>query len=273
MFHRLVLGAALLLALPLTAAAQNRQDIRICVFTPDGAQVVNALYDTATGESHVVRNGRRVPVGDAYPTGPQHADGAPWYVNNEPIEVGGARYVKYGLPRVVGVEEIARIAHYRQALVFAEVGLPAGPPDVVYVAVRQGCEVQAYQREITPEEPDAPAESAVEEIAIGQTRSGTLSADDPVIDDGSHYRLYRFTAVAGQEYAVTMASEDFDTFLVVGTMDGEAFESIRANDDGPEMGTDSQVVFTAPASGTFIVRANSLRGGETGRYTLRIERR
>ncbi len=268
------LGAALLVALPLTASAQNERDVRRCIFTSDAVREVTGVYSSATGETHVVQNGRRVRFETAYPEGPQHAAGASWYINNEPIEVNGARYVKFGLPRILGVNEVTRIAHHRQALVFAEAGLPGATPDIVYVAVRQGCEFQPYQREIDASnlrddapEPDAPR---AEPLAIGQTHRGTLSTTDARAADDSHYDLYTFTATAGQQVVITLASEDFDTYLSVGTMSDDAFVSIDSNDDGPDMGTDSQITFTAPRSGTFVVRANSLSGGETGRYTLSL---
>ena len=110
-------------------------------------------------------------------------------------------------------------------------------------------------------------------VRVGSTTSGRLTTDDATLDDGSHYDFYSFIATAGQQYVVTLASEDYDSFLAVGTMNGDDFEGIDSNDDGPDMGTNSQVTFTAPTSGTFVVRANSLSGGQTGRYTLRIERR
>ena len=274
------LGAALLLALPLTASAQNERDVRKCIFTADAVREVNAVYDPATGTTHVVQNGRRVAFDDAYPMGPQHAAGATWYINNEPIEVNGRRYVKYGLPRILGVNEVTRIAHYQQALVFSEPGMGA-TPEVVYVAVRQGCEFQPYMLEMRPDELRDPApdedrdadEGSVQSIAVGQRLSGVLTADDATLRDGSHYRLYQFTAVAGQQYVVTMASEDFDAVLMLTRMDGDEVEEVGSNDDGPDMGTNAQVTFTAPASGPVYISANALSESETGRFTLSVDGR
>jgi hypothetical protein len=46
----------------------------------------------------------------------------------------------------VGVNELARTGEYQGVPVFAEAGMAR--PDVVYVAVRPGCEFQPYQTEV-----------------------------------------------------------------------------------------------------------------------------
>jgi hypothetical protein len=66
-----------------------------------------------------------------------------------------------------------------------------------------------------------------------------------------------------------MASEDFDTFLALGRMVGGEWQDVDTNDDGEE-GTDSVLTVTLPADGTYLVRANSLAGDATGRYTLTL---
>ena len=76
----------------------------------------------------------------------EYAGGAPWFINNEPITFGGRRYVKYGLPRVVGVTELGRVGDYQGVGVFGEAG-GMEPREVIYVPVRPGCEFQPYQLE------------------------------------------------------------------------------------------------------------------------------
>ena len=49
------------------------------------------------------------------------------------------------------------------------------------------------------------------------------------------------------------------------------FEELESNDDGPS-GTDSFLRITLPEDGEYLIRANSLSGGETGAYTLRLTR-
>ncbi|MBW3571943.1 MAG: hypothetical protein KY467_12640, partial [Gemmatimonadetes bacterium] len=76
-----------------------------------------------------------------------YAAGATWYINNEPIMVNGRRYVRYGLPRVLGVNEVTRTAEYQGVPVFVEAGAQ-GTPEVLYIPVRPGCEFQPYQLEV-----------------------------------------------------------------------------------------------------------------------------
>jgi hypothetical protein len=83
----------------------------------------------------------------AYPATTGYAAGATWYINNEPITVNGRRYVKYGLPRVLGVNEVTRTADFMGVPVFAEAGA-TGTTEVLYVPVRPGCEFQPYQLDV-----------------------------------------------------------------------------------------------------------------------------
>lgn len=68
---------------------------------------------------------------------------APWYVHNEPIVVGGHRYVRYGLARSFGTEQLVRAGSYRGVPVFAEPSAGA-PPEVVYVPESELCCFQPY---------------------------------------------------------------------------------------------------------------------------------
>ncbi|HEU0300653.1 MAG TPA: hypothetical protein VFR37_14380 [Longimicrobium sp.] len=118
---------------PITA-----RDIRVCVVQNGMAVEVTAQFDTATGDTSFGTPGWPVPPGDPY------AVNAQWFVDNEPVTIGGRQYVKYGYPRVLGVDDVTRVAEYRGITVFAEAG-GVRPPEVVYVPVRMGCEFQPYQ--------------------------------------------------------------------------------------------------------------------------------
>jgi hypothetical protein len=115
------------------------REIRVCVVENGALREVTAMYNTQTGDTTV--NGQPIPATTGY------AAGATWYINNEPITVMGRRYVRYGLPRVLGVNEVARAADYQGVAVFAEAGAQ-GTPEVLYVPVRPGCEFQPYQLEV-----------------------------------------------------------------------------------------------------------------------------
>lgn len=109
-------------------------------------------------------------------------------------------------------------------------------------------------------------------LEVGRTVSGDLATGDQVLDDGSLYDEYEIEAQAGQTLVITMRSGDFDAYLSLRDASGEVVES---NDDGESLGgsTDAQIVFKVERSGRYRVYANSLGDGETGRYTLTLERR
>jgi hypothetical protein len=78
--------------------------------------------------------------------GAQYAANATWFINNEPVMFQNRRFVKYGLPRVLGVSDVTRVGEFQGVSLFAETGQTR--PDVVYVPVRPGCEFQPYQVEV-----------------------------------------------------------------------------------------------------------------------------
>ena len=107
-------------------------------------------------------------------------------------------------------------------------------------------------------------------ITSGESR-GELTYDDPVVPgaDAQVHDLYTFDAEAGQRYVITLASDDFDTYLAVGPMRGDSLEVIRENDDGAA-GTNSRLVFAPGSSGTFGIRVRPYGTG-LGAYTVRLD--
>lgn len=117
--------------------------INVCVVENGMIRNVQAQYTQATGDTMVA--GR--PFAQAYPaTGSSYAGGANWYIQGDAITLDGRRFVKFGLPRVLGVNDVARSGEYQGVPVFAEGGMTRS--DVVYVAIRPGCEFQPYQTEV-----------------------------------------------------------------------------------------------------------------------------
>ncbi|HET7232007.1 MAG TPA: outer membrane beta-barrel protein [Longimicrobium sp.] len=117
--------------------------ISVCVVENGMLGSVQAQYSSTTGDTTV--SGR--PFSQAYPaSAPSYAAGAPWFIQNDQITVQNRSFVKFGLPRIVGVGDVTRVGEYRGVPVFAEAGTER--PDVVYVAVRPGCEFQPYQTKV-----------------------------------------------------------------------------------------------------------------------------
>jgi hypothetical protein len=100
-----------------------------------------------------------------------------------------------------------------------------------------------------------------------QVFQGTITSSDLVAPDGSWYDEYPISGSIGDHYVITMVSGDFDTYLTLTSPSG----STTSDDDGGG-GTNSRVDMTLSEAGQWRVMANTLRPGDTGSYTLTIDR-
>jgi len=100
--------------------------------------------------------------------------------------------------------------------------------------------------------------------------SGTLNDSDPQGDDDSYYDYWTYQGRQGERVRITLASEAFDTYLSLGTLQNGEFHEIDSNDDASE-GTNSMLDATLPNAGTFVIRVKALSGENEGPYTLKIE--
>jgi len=136
-----------------------------------------------------------------------------------------------------------------------------------------GLEGGAYSLSLSqrPAPPRAPRPAG---IRLGQTISGSIADTDPENDDGLRYDAYAFRAREGQRFAIAMKSADtegLDPVLHVGQIVGGNFVEITQNDDAATGGLDSYLVFTAPSSDTFVIRATALGADSAGDYTVSLE--
>ncbi len=125
--------------LPPVAAVDPWRDVQVCVVDEQGVREIAARYNVTTGDTLV--DGR--PYAEAFPTTSKYAEGAEWYINNEPIPRGPVWYGRYGLPRVILPGEVVRSGEYQGVLIFTPPG-PGDPAEVLYAAVRPTCEFQPY---------------------------------------------------------------------------------------------------------------------------------
>jgi hypothetical protein len=107
-------------------------------------------------------------------------------------------------------------------------------------------------------------------IQRGTDVAGTLGAGDGELDDGRMADAYTFTGRAGERVRITLASEDFDAYLLLGRMENGAFQRLTSNDDAGE-GLDSAIDFTLPADGEYVIHATSFGSGAEGAYVVRLE--
>lgn len=132
-----------------------------------------------------------------------------------------------------------------------------------------GLEGGAYSLALT-ERPRARPAPRPARTRVGQSLQGRLAATDPESDDGGIYDAFVVRARSGERFAITLTAEDFDPIVRVGRMEGQTFNELAMNDDGPDTGLNSRLVFTAPEAGEYVIRATPLNGSGEGTYTLAL---
>lgn len=112
----------------------------------------------------------------------------------------------------------------------------------------------------------APSKPMSLEIALGETKTGALTSDDPQLDEGEHYHAYTFFGTAGDRIVVSLRSSAFDSYLAMVTSTSEWEEQ---DDDGGG-GSSARLDVTLPHTGGYVILVTSYEGGETGAYTLSV---
>lgn len=108
-------------------------------------------------------------------------------------------------------------------------------------------------------------------LAAGDRVRGRLSNSDPTLDNGAAFHLYTYEARRGERLTLTLRSEDFDAYLVIGTRGGRhGIGTVVARDDDGAGGHDSRIDVALPNAGEYVIRVNSLMP-ENGEYTLEVE--
>ena len=135
---------------------------------------------------------------------------------------------------------------------------------VVYTATETGF---VYLVANVAEEGAGPYALELQNVEMGEVvfdQTGLLTEGDARARDESFYDPYPLEVEAGRTYVIAMESEDFDTYLL---LVDEADARIARNDDA--IGTDSRLVWRAPATQSLRVFANSYAPGMTGEYRIR----
>jgi len=104
-------------------------------------------------------------------------------------------------------------------------------------------------------------------IQVGQTVRGQLTAGDPLLrTDSSYYQRWVLPLEAGRTVTVDLASDDFDSYLLVTRGRGQ---KLVENDDGGG-GCNARVAYTATDDHPVRLVVNSAGKLQTGRFTLRV---
>lgn len=100
-----------------------------------------------------------------------------------------------------------------------------------------------------------------------QQLSGELAQGDTQLQSGEFIDTYPLQGVAGQQVEISLASQQFDTYVAISGPGG--FQ--QYNDDDTENNTrNSRLIATLPASGEYTVHVTSYAAGEAGAYQLNI---
>jgi hypothetical protein len=108
-------------------------------------------------------------------------------------------------------------------------------------------------------------------VGPGAASSGTLSSADEMLADSSFYDQVVYTGNPGDRLRITLTSPDFDAYLGWGRIDETGLAAEVYDDDGAG-GTDAQLEVTVDGTGLFGMLVNSYTAGQTGAYTLSVER-
>jgi len=106
-------------------------------------------------------------------------------------------------------------------------------------------------------------------ITPGRVAQGSITSTDSLMEDGSRFDEWRFTAKARRRYRIILRSREFDAFLAVGKGRGSAWDQAMTDDDSGG-DTDASLLFIPPADGEYVIRANTLSQGQTGAYTVAL---
>ncbi|WP_301002435.1 fibronectin type III domain-containing protein [Capsulimonas corticalis] len=97
----------------------------------------------------------------------------------------------------------------------------------------------------------------------------TYSSISVVLGQGFHADYYSVTANAGETKTITMTSNAFDTYLILKDSAGNV---LATNDDITPQGAtwESQITYTFPVTGNYVVEATSFTPNATGAYVLAV---
>ena len=103
-------------------------------------------------------------------------------------------------------------------------------------------------------------------IAAGQSVSGELTPNDAQRRSGKFEDVYTVEGRRGHRLQLSLASDAFDSYLVVTGPEG--FNLANDDEEGAGESLNSRIVLQFPADGTYRVAVTTFRAGETGLYRL-----
>jgi len=97
----------------------------------------------------------------------------------------------------------------------------------------------------------------------------TLTEQDIPTGDGGFARDYSVNLEKGDQVAIDLISEDFDSMLTLISNDGT---TVSENDDAPDGTTNSLLFARINESGRYIIRVRAFGETSSGKFTLKVTR-
>lgn len=104
-------------------------------------------------------------------------------------------------------------------------------------------------------------------LTPGNLVKDSLSEKDIPTGKGSFARDYLIDLNKGDQIAIDLTSENFDTVVTLMTPNGT---TMGENDDGPDGGTNSLLFMRIVQSGSYIVRVQAFGQAKGGPFTLKL---
>lgn len=106
-------------------------------------------------------------------------------------------------------------------------------------------------------------------VAAGETVEGVLG-EGSRDEHGRWFEHFIYTARAGERLRISLASDNLDPRVAVGTGTLCRFEPVAEDDNG---GRDwnAELEWTAPGAGEYVIRVTTATPGETGTFVLRVQ--
>lgn len=106
-------------------------------------------------------------------------------------------------------------------------------------------------------------------LTLNTDITDNLTAQDIPTGEGGFSRDYVVNLVAGDQVAIDLKSDEFDTVIMLIAADGS---TVGSNDDGPDGGTSSLLFARITETGKYIVRVRTFGVTGGGRFSLKVTR-
>ena len=106
-------------------------------------------------------------------------------------------------------------------------------------------------------------------LSLNTNISDRLTDQDIPTGEGGFARDYQVELEKGDQVAIDLKSDEFDTVVVLIARDGS---TVGSNDDGPEGGTNSLLFARIKETGSYIVRVRTFGVTGGGEFTLKVDR-